>query len=506
MPEHSINLADKPSVEHLEDKASVEHVEDKHSVEHLEDVEKHSIEAKSGLYAQQSIASGQVSHVEISPKKERHLKLHRSIAVGCQFQVFLASHIVSRDVISVTVTGKIEQFLHLTPTEYEWSQAALYFTYAVFTIPMAFLFAKSNPRVFAGVQMFIWGLCCTLLGVSTTFAGLTADRVIMGAVMSFALPVILQVTYESHGRFEAQFIIACSWGVSWFMVPLFALIAIALGLITDGKPGWAWMFFITGICGCLQAPLVWRLLPDYFYHPRWIKKHGEEGFQLFKRITEEHYDGGNPIEPFESTNEAFLMALADPIVWIVGCLGLFTYTGINSCYGELMTVSMHVLKYSPALGQCIVWPILVFSCFYCLLQNWYSSKLRITYPFLLTNFILAIVGWALVICKPSHKNFWIKYGAAWLILPNMVAAMPTLACLLGSNVQGRRKRLMSFTIFAFVTQWYGVIVMRTFKATDAPQFMTGAWINMAFMIAGFVLTGLLVLFMGRKRGDFVYLL
>ncbi|QNP95062.1 YALIA101S10e02938g1_1 [Yarrowia lipolytica] len=494
----------KTSIEHLEDtKHSIEHLEDdKPSVEHLEETK------TDDLYVQHSVTSGQVSDVSISKKKEGHLKLHRSIAVGCQFQVFLASHIVSRDVIGVTVTGGIEPFLKLTPSEYEWSQAALYFTYAVFVIPMALLFAKSNPRVFAGVQMFIWGLCCTLLGICVNYGGLTADRVIMGAVMSVALPVYLQVTYESHGRFEGQFVIACSWAVSWFMVPLFALIAIALGLITDGKPGWAWMFFITGICGCLQAPLVWRLLPDYFYHPRWIRKHGEDGYQLFKKITEKHYAGGNPIEPIETVIQGLGMALKDPIVWLTGAMGLFTYNGIFSCYGELMTVTLHVLKYSPALGQCIVWPILVWSCFYCLVQNWFSTKYKTNYPFLLANYLFAIIGWALVLCTPSHKNFWIKYGGAWFIIPNMVAAMPTLACWLGSNVQGRNRRLMSFAVFTFITNWYGVIVLRTWVATAAPLFVKAAWVNMAFMIAGVVFTAALVVVLKLKtsHGAFVYLL
>ncbi|KAG5358835.1 hypothetical protein CKK34_5130 [Yarrowia sp. E02] len=495
-------------------KTSIEHLEDaKHSVEHLEDTE-HSVEDYSGeetkhsnnLHALDSVASGQVSELSISRKQERHLKLHRSIAIGCQFQVFLASHIVSRDVISVTITGGIEPYLKLTPPEYEWSQAALYFTYAAFVIPMAVLFAKSNPRVFAGIQMFIWGLCCTMLGVCVNFAGLTSDRVIMGAVMSVALPVILQVVYESHGRFEGQFIFACSWGVSWFMVPLFALIAIALGLIKDGKPGWAWMFFITGICGCLQAPLVWKLLPDYFYHLRWISKHGEEGYQLFKKITEDNYAGGNPIEPVESVTEGLFLALKDPLVWLTGSLGLFTYNGIFSCYGELMTVTLHVLEYSPALGQCIIWPILVWSCAYCLVQNWFSAKKRTNFPFLLANYLFAIIGWAMVLCTPSNKNFWIKYGGAWFIIPNMVSAMPTLVCWLGSNVQGRNRRLMSFAVFTFVTNWYGVVVLRTWVSTDAPVFVRASWVNMGFMIASVFFVGATVMLLRMRRGEFVPLI
>lgn len=488
-------------------KTSVEHLEDTdNSIEHLND-DKASVKHVERLDTTQSVNTGQLSALEISPKRERHLKLHRSIAVGCQFQVFLASHIVSRDVIGVTVVGGIEPYLKLTPSQYEWSQAGLYFTYAAFVIPLAFVFAKSNPRVFAGVQMFIWGVCCTLLGITVNFAGITADRVIMGAIMSVALPVILHTTYEHHGRHEGQFIFACSWAVSWFMVPLFALIAIALGLITDGKPGWAWMFFITGICACLQAPLVWKLLPDYFYHPRWIRKHGEDGFQLFKKITEEFYAGGNPIEPQETVMEGFLMSLKDPIVWIAGSMGLFTYNGIFSCYGELMTVTFHVLKYSPALGQCIIWPIMVFACIYCIVQNWISTKYRRNYPFLIANFLFGIIGWAMVLSKPSNKNFWIKYGGAWFILPNMVAAMPTLACWMGSNVQGRNRRLMSFAVFTAITNWYGVIVLRTYVATDAPIYMRAAWVNMGFMIASVVGTVMMVLYLKmRQKGEFKYLL
>lgn len=501
-------------IEHKSDEAktSTEHVELAAASSNTKPYSEH-VEYLAGKEASSEhveYATGTASELpEISPKKAQHLKLHRSLAIGFQMQVFLASHIVSRDVIGVTVVAGIEQFVHMKPTQFEWTQAALYFTYAALPVPFAFVFQRSNPRVFCGLEMFCWGLCTTFLGLCVNYAGMTADRVIMGVAMNFALPAMLQVVYEWHGRYEGQFIFACSWACSWFMVPLFALIAIALGLIHDGKPGWSWMFFITGICGCLQAPLVWKLLPDYFYHPRWIKKHGEDGFQLFKKITENDYAGGNPVERTETALEGLVMALKDPIVWTMGAIGMFTYTGIFSAYNQLLTVTMHVLKYSPALSQCIVWPILVFSCMWCLVQSWLSSKYKCNYAFLLTNYLFAIIGWALVLCTPSHKNFWIKYGGAWFILPNTVAAFPTAACWLGSNIQGRNRRLMSFAVFASITNWYGVVVLRTFVAKEVPLYNRACWVNMAFMIASVVLVTALMLALRRRNsrgGSFVYLL
>ena len=98
------------------------------------------------------------------------------------------------------------------------------------------------------------------------------------------------------------------------------------------------------------------------------------------------------------------------------------------------------------------------------------------------------------------------YGGAWFIQPNMIAAMPTLVCWMGSNIQGRNRRLMSFAIFVFVTNWYGAIALLTFVSTAAPEFVKAAWINMSFMIAGVVFTVVIVGILKMKGGDFVPLL
>lgn len=67
---------------------------------------------------------------------------------------------------------------------------------------------------------------------------------------------------------------------------------------------------------------------------------------------------------------------------------------------------------------------------------------------------------------------------------------------------------MSFAVFTFITNWYGVIVLRTWVATAAPLFVKAAWVNMAFMIAGVVFTAALVVVLKLKtsHGAFVYLL
>lgn len=283
------------------------------------------------------------------------------------------------------------------------------------------------------------------------------------------------------------------------MVPLFTMLAIAIREIYDGKPGWSWDFFIAGLCSVVASPLVWYLLPDNFYSPKWIKKYGEQAFLVFKTLTEEDYGGGNPIEPEETPLQGLIIAVKDPLVWFVSILGFFTYTTLSSSYAQVETITFMQLGYTPAIGQLIVWTILVFGVLWSSLQGYLVAQKKLLSPFLLVNYLFCIIGWALIVCKPAEHNVWIKFGGGWFVIPNATAAYASLCGWLGSNVQGRHKRLMSFAIFSSVSCWYGVLVLRVFTTSDGPQFTRGVWINMGFMIAAVFGTLGIVLFLKKRR-------
>ncbi|KAG5356389.1 putative transporter C11D3.18C [Yarrowia sp. B02] len=445
----------------------------------------------------------------LTPQQAKKLRFSTSLGVGLQIQAICASHIICRDVISSGSVG-IQQWLE--PRRYEWSITCLYFPYAVLPIVSVFLFKRSNPRVFLGAEMFLWGLNCLLFAFVHNYGGMIVARLFLGLLLNFGVPSMLYVVYEHHGRFNGQFVLACAWGVSWFLVPCFAMIAIALGLIHDGKAGWQWMFIVTGTAGCLQSALVYLTLPDYFYSSRWIRKHGLAAYEYFKEYSEADYCGGNPVEPAETLVEGLVSTLKDPLVWGCGVLGLFTMYGIGSSYSQLMSYTLSSLHFSPAEGQLVIWPVMFTSMVWCLLQAWFSGKLRVNYVFLLSNYIFAIVGWAMTLGRVSDHNLWVKYGGAWFVLPNMVASFVTTACWLGSNVQGRNRRLMSFTVFAMIVNWYGVLEFRTFVHNEIPLFHRSIWIDMGFMIGACFLSTALFLWLrwrnmnGGGWNGFMYVL
>ncbi|AOW00109.1 uncharacterized protein YALI1_A01143g [Yarrowia lipolytica] len=445
----------------------------------------------------------------LTPQQAKKLRFATSLNVGLQLQAFCASHIICRDVISSGAVG-IQKWL--APRRYEWSIACLYFPYAVFPLVFVFVFKWCNPRIFLGSEMFLWGLNCLLFAFVHNYGGMIMARLFLGLLLNFGVPAMLYVVYENHGRYNGQFILACAWGVSWFLVPCFAMIAIALGLIHDGKAGWQWMFIITGTAGCLQSSLVFLTLPEYFYSSRWIRKNGLAAYQYFKAYTEADYANGNPVEPTETLVEGLVMTVKDPLVWGCGILGMFTMYGIGSCYSQFMTYTFGYLKYSPAEGQLIVWPVMFMCMVWCLLQAWFSGKWKVNYYFLLSNYVFAIIGWALVVCQPSDHNLWIMYGGAWFVLPNMVSAFVTNACWLGSNVQGRNRRLMSFTVFAMIVNWFGVLEFRTHTHREIPVFHRAGWIDMGFMIGACFLSTAVFLWLrrlnrnGGGRNGFEYLL
>lgn len=132
--------------------------------------------------------------------------------------------------------------------------------------------------------------------------------------------------------------------------------------------------FIAGLCSVVFAPVVWYMLPENFYSPKWISKYGEQAFNVFKTLTEEDYGGGNPIEPTETPLEGLISAAKDPLVWFISILGFFTYSCLVSCYAQVQSATFEELEYTAALGQLIIWTILVFGVIWSSFQGYLVAQ------------------------------------------------------------------------------------------------------------------------------------
>lgn len=73
-------------------------------------------------------------------------------------------------------------FLHLTDivTNTDSALFAFFITYILFEIPSNLLLKKVRPSAFLSIIMIIWGVATVCQGLTQSFAGLVACRLVIG--------------------------------------------------------------------------------------------------------------------------------------------------------------------------------------------------------------------------------------------------------------------------------------------------------------------------------------
>lgn len=179
---------------------------------------------------------------------------------------------VDRQILSLLI-GPIQADLKISDTEFGLlSGLAFSIFYAVMGIPVATLSDRTNRPLVISAGVAIWSLATAACGLASSFAGLFASRLLVGAGESTLSPATHSLIAdlfprEKLGRATAIFAVGSFLGSGIaFLVggTIISAVNVAEGVTIFGvalRP-WQFVFIVVGAPGLLLAPLLWLTVKE----------------------------------------------------------------------------------------------------------------------------------------------------------------------------------------------------------------------------------------------------
>jgi MFS family permease len=186
--------------------------------------------------------------------------------------LFCLSMINYMDRIALSIAARpIASEFKLTAVGMGYLFSSFIWSYALFLLPMGFLIDRFGTKRMAAIGIFVWSAATALTGAATSFMGLIAARLVMGAGESTSNPVGAKVIRQwipasERGVVTSMFNSGSYAGPAVCSVMLGSLVALF---------GWRVSFVIAGTVGFVWLA-AWLIFFDAPEKARWLKSEERE--------------------------------------------------------------------------------------------------------------------------------------------------------------------------------------------------------------------------------------
>ncbi|KAL8730748.1 MAG: hypothetical protein Q9181_004554 [Wetmoreana brouardii] len=212
----------------------------------------------------ESISKDAAEPLEISYIAEKRLvaKLDRHI-IPIIMMLYLFSFLDRVNIGNARLYG-MEEDLGLHGNQYQTAVSILFVTYLLSELPSNLVLKKFTPSRWISFITTSWGIIATLTGVTQSYGGLIACRLLLGLVEGGLFPgaaVYLTFFYTKRElalRIGYLFVSAAIAGA------LGGLLGYGIGFMdgVGGQRGWRWILIIEGLPSFILGIATWFLLAD----------------------------------------------------------------------------------------------------------------------------------------------------------------------------------------------------------------------------------------------------
>ncbi|KAF2840846.1 major facilitator superfamily transporter [Patellaria atrata CBS 101060] len=368
--------------------------------------------------------------------------------------------------------------------------------YILFEIPSNLILKKLRPHVWLSLCMFGFGLVTMLQGFVQNYEGLLTTRFFLGVFETGMFPGCFYLIGMWYRRHEAQRRYTFFFSSTTLAGAFGGLLASAIGKMDGmkGYRGWRWIFILEGVLTVLVSIAFFFLIPDFPEDVKWLTTEERAYVQARLRVDQ----GRSALErriTFQDVRNVF----KDPKIFAGG----FMYFGlIVPAYGYAY-FSPGIIQsygYSRIQTQLHSVPPWAAAFVFAMIVAYISDKIRHRFAFTIICISICIVGFGILIAV--HDNTKLQYGALFLVAIGAYSAMPIIVCWFNMNLGGHHRRSVGSAWQVAFGNIGGIIAVYAFMQKDAPKYITGYSICIAFVI----LSGLscliyfiLVSYQNRKR-------
>ncbi|KAF2117743.1 major facilitator superfamily domain-containing protein [Lophiotrema nucula] len=389
--------------------------------------------------------------------------------------MYLLAFLDRVNIANANVFGLSAELDLLDGNKYNNALVIFFVPYILFEIPSNILLKKLKPRVWLSICMFGFGLVTTLQGLVQNYSGLLATRFFLGLFETGMFPGAFYLIGMWYRRHEAQRRYTFFFSSTTLAGAFGGLLASAIGKMDGmrGYQGWRWIFILEGTLTCVVSFFFFFLLPNFPEEVKWLS----EDERTFVRARLQQ-DQGQSARERAITSKDVKNVFKDIKVVVGG----FMYFGlIVPAYGYAY-FSPGIIQsygYSPIQTQLHSVPPWAAAFGFAMIIAYLSDKFRHRFLFAIFPICVCIAGFAILIAV--HNNRELQYAALFLVAMGAYTAMPVIVCWFNMNLGGHHRRAVGSAWQVGFGNIGGIIAVYAFLKKDAPKYITGYSICIAFV-------------------------
>jgi MFS family permease len=149
--------------------------------------------------------------------------------------------------------------------DYNIALFTFFILYILLEVPCNIILKKMRPSIFLPTIILLWGVVTICQGLTRSFGGLVACRVIIGGLESGFFPGCVYIISMFYRRHELQWRMNLFFSASIIAGAFSGLLAYAIAHMSGvrGYGGWRWIFILEGIATVVIAFASYWLVPDW---------------------------------------------------------------------------------------------------------------------------------------------------------------------------------------------------------------------------------------------------
>ncbi|KAK6333795.1 hypothetical protein TWF730_003978 [Orbilia blumenaviensis] len=384
----------------------------------------------------------------------------------------------------------LEEDLGIVGTlKYQTAVSLLFVTYLLFEIPSNLAIKKFRPSRWIAFITVAWGLVATFTGLTQSYGGLIACRLLLGLFEAGLFPGLTVYLTFWYTKKEIALRIGYLFVSAAIAGAFGGLLAYAIGFL-DGKAGmrgWRWIMILEGIPTVLIGLATPFILSDEPATARFLTP--DERIFMAKRMQLQH---GSAVRPEESLKKRDVIACFKDWKCYAYALGLWGMDTMLYGYSTYLPTIIRTLgKWPTPVVQALTIPCYALGTTTYLLVAWWSDKnQKRGVPSLLAA-LVSIVGYVLLISRVGPA---VHYFGCFLIAGGLYVAVGLPLAWNVVNIPRYGKKVTASGFQLTMGNASGVMAAFLYPARDGPRFVKGHAVTIAMACVGIIAYGTLLIY------------
>lgn len=371
--------------------------------------------------------------------------------------------------------------LGLKGNQYNIALTIFFVPYILSEIPSNYLLKKLKPHVWLSICMVLFGAVTIAQGFVQSFGGLVATRWFLGMCEAGMFPGCFYLLAMWYRRDEAQKRYSFFFSSTCLAGAFSGLIAAGIWNL-DGKrglEGWRWIFIIEGAITVFCSIVMYFCISDFPEEASYLTEN--ERMFIKEKLSLDVGDSSHDVKlDFKGVLRVFKE-------WKIWAAGLIYFCLIIPAYGYayFATAIVKSLGHSPIKTQFYSVPPWVVAFAMSMILATISDRLRHRYSFAAFSCLVAVSGFIMLLANKTNTH--VRYGGLFLVASGLYTAMPILVCWTNMNFAGHHRKAVGTGWQVGFGNIGGIIATFSFLSADAPHYIKGLSIGVAFSALAAVL-------------------